>query len=206
MDNRATTTRRQVLSRSLSLGGLGAAGSTIGSLLSSEQSHAAPEAATDADLLGDVLAIELLAGAVYERVSQSGLLSARGQRLAGQLLLHERAHARVLALELGKLGGAVPASPAGADAIDKALADHHVSRSVAKLGSERDCVALLMDVEAMAEGAHYVAMSKLGAPRLLRLSAEIMANEAQHTTLLSDLIHPGDVGMAVPYAFVEGTQ
>jgi hypothetical protein len=39
-----------------------------------------------------------------------------------------------------------------------------------------------------------------------RTAAAIMGNEAQHTTLLRELLSPGNVGGAVPAAFVVGEQ
>ena len=46
--------------------------------------------------------------------------------------------------------------------------------------------ALLIRVEEVAEGAYYHAISKLTDPRLLLRSAQIMASEAQHRTILSE--------------------
>jgi Ferritin-like domain len=198
-------TRRQIVSVALALGGLGAAGSTAASLLTATRSEAADHVPTDSDLLYGLLAIELLVVAVYAQVIDSGLLSAGAQRVARQLLAHERAHVRVLTAELRKLGVAPPVSPASTSVTDKALADRHVSSGVAKLQNEQECLRLLLDVESVAEGSYYTAMSKLEDPGLLRTAAAIMANEGQHSTALSELLHPGDISQAVPYAFVEGT-
>ncbi len=204
MDSRGRTTRRQLASRAIAVAGLGATGPTAASLLSTAQSEAADAPQSDAGLLGELLAVELLLSAVYEQVIRSALLSARGERVALKVLAQERTHAETLAIELRRLGGTAPATPAGASAIDKALADRHVSESLATLRTEHDCVSLLLDLESLAEGAYFKAISKLHDLRLLRVGAEIMANEAQHATLISEARRPGDISQSVPDAFVEG--
>jgi hypothetical protein len=203
MDSSVRTTRRQLVARALGVGGLRAAGPTVAALLSAAPSPAATPPKTDADLLYELLAVELLVTVVYTKVIQSGVLSARGYRLASELLVYEQAHVRVLTLELRNRGGAAPASPESTSAIDELLAATHVSGSLAKLKDEHDGIRLLLGVETMAEGAYYKAMSMLRNSLLLRTAAEIMGSEAQHYTVLSEVLHPGDIARAVPYAFVE---
>jgi len=203
MENAAPTTRRQLVAHALGVGALSAAGPTAASLLSAAKSHAAAAPKTDADLLYELLAVELLLTVVYSRVIQSGVLSARGDRLASELLGYEQAHVRVLTLELQGRGGTVPATPQSTSAIDELLIATHVSGTLTKLGDEHDGLRLLLGLETMAEDAYYKAMSALRNPRLLHLGAQIMASEAQHYTVLSQRLHPGEVGRAVPYAFVE---
>ena len=65
MHSAATTTRRQLVAHALAVGGLGAAGPAIVSLLNAAQSHAAAPPKTDADLLYELLAVELLVTVVY---------------------------------------------------------------------------------------------------------------------------------------------
>lgn len=159
---------------------------------------------SDAKLVQGLLAAELLATAVYERVLATGLLSARSASAAHQLLSHEHAHAAALQPELRSLGAPAPPAPADSQAIDNALSEHHVSRSVSGLQHERDCLDLLLDLENLMEGAYYAAMSKLSHPRLLQLGAQILASEAQHYAVLGELRRHKDFSRAVPYAFVEG--
>jgi hypothetical protein len=87
----------------------------------------------------------------------------------------------------------------------RALARRHVSASLTKLDTQRKCLRLLIDVESLAEGAYFAAITNLRDPVLVRTSAEIMGCEAQHWTLLSALQHHGDVDRAVPYPFVQGS-
>jgi hypothetical protein len=203
MDGQTTTTRRQLVARAIGVGGLGAAAPTVASLLSAVQAHAATTPKTDADLVYELLAVELLVTVVYTKVIQSGVLAGRGARVANELFVHEQAHVRVLTLELRNRGGSPPSTPENTSAIDQLLLATHVSGSLSQLKDEHDGIRLLLGLETMAEGAYYKAMSALRSAQLLRLGAEIMASEAQHATVLSEVLHPGDIARAVPYAFVE---
>lgn len=192
-----------MLSRALAGGASACAGAALVPLTGPMDALAAAPV-TEAKLVQGLLAAELLATAVYERVLATGLLSARSAAVAHQLLSHEHAHAAALEPELRSLGAAAPPAPADSQAIDNALSAHHVSRSVSGLKHERDCLDLLLDLENLMEGAYYAAMSKLNHPRLVQLGAQILASEAQHYALLGELRRHKDFSRAVPYAFVEG--
>jgi len=196
-------TRRQLLSRALAGGAATCAGVALVPLAGPADALAA-EPVSDASLVQSLLAAELLAAAVYERVLATGLLSARAAGVAQLALAHEHAHAAALRPELRSLGATAPPAPADSQAIDNALSDHHVSRSVSDLHRERDCLDLLLDLENLMEGAYYAAMSKLSHPRLQQLGAQVLASEAQHYALLGELRRHKDFSRAVPYAFVEG--
>jgi Ferritin-like domain len=202
MDDRQRITRRQAVSRASRAGALAA----VGSLLIAPRSNASDTPQTDGQLLYSALAVEQLVMAVYERVIAAGRLSVDNGLLVHRLLSYERVHARVLTGELRVLGVAPPPSLAGASAssLDAILVTKQVTDSVANLGSESDGLRLLVRVEEVAEGAYYHAISKLADPRLALRSAQIMASEAQHRTLLSLALDPGDVDKAVPVAFVQG--
>jgi hypothetical protein len=194
-------TRRLLLSRAVAVAG---AGSAVVSVLVGARAEAAPQR-TDADWLPQLLADEQLLAAVYEPAIRSGLLSTTIEHAATTVLAQERTHAATLARELQRLGGTTPVMPAGASATDKLLADRHVSERLAGLKSEDDCVKLLLAVERVAEADYFKAMADLRSPRLLRLAAQVMANHAQHATVITPLRHRGDIAKAVPWAFVEGT-
>jgi hypothetical protein len=156
--------------------------------------------------VGQVLAVEFLAIGVYKGVIGSGLLAPRTEHEARRALSQERAHVRALAAALGELGGTIPPRPSGPGAIDQTLAAHKVTGRLTSLRTEHDCVSLLLDLEAVAEGAYFKVMSKLQDPGLLHLAAQIMANEAQHATAVSEARRPGNIAQAVPYAYVEGNR
>ena len=134
----------------------------------------------------------------------AALASARRAPLGGRSR-QERAHVRALTARARASSAArCRRARSAPTAVDKALADRHVSGRVTKLRTEHDCVSLLLDLETVVQGVYFKAMSKLQNPGVLRLAAQIMANEAQHATAISEARRPGDIGQAVPYAFVEG--
>jgi len=197
MDARAT--RRQVVARGLAVGG---AAALLAPALDADAALAAPK--TDAQVLAGTLVVEELVVLAYRKVLASGALTASARRTVTELLAQEREHAAALVAALARLGAALPAGPTDVAAADKALAAHKVSVSLANLRTERDCLELLIDVEEVAEGAYFIAISMLRSSSSLRLSAEIMASEAQHWTALTELRLPGQIAKAVPEPFVEG--
>jgi hypothetical protein len=159
----------------------------------------------DAAVLARTLQIEQLVSIAYRRVLGSGAL---GPTVAGPLrgfLSQELEHVAALEQGLRGLGASVPASPASVASAQAALVRHHVSASLTRLQTQHQCLRLLIDVESLAEGAYFSAISKLSDPSLLRTSTEIMGCEAQHWTVLSSLQHHGKVDRAVPYPFVQGS-
>jgi Ferritin-like domain len=203
-DDRALT-RRQAVSRALAAGAVIAPAPALG-VLAAAPAAASDTPQTDGQLMYGVLAVELLVIAVYERVIASGKLSVEHALLAHRFLSYERIHARVLNGELSALGSGQPPSlnSASSSTLDAILFTKQVPESISKIGSSADALLLLMRVEEVAEGAYYHAIGKLTSPRLLLRSAEIMAAEAQHRTLLSEARDPGDIDKAVPVAFVQG--
>lgn len=203
-DRPGAATRRELVGRAVAIGGLAAAPS-VRALLSAAPVAAATGVETDPGLLYELLGVELLVEFVYRRAVHSGLLSARSEHVAAKLLGHERAHAAALSRELERRGGGRPTAPASTTVADQALADHHVAQSLDGLASEHDWIGLLLEVEAVVQGAYYDALSELNDVRLLRIGAEILASEAQHATVLSRLLDADDVSKAVPSAFVQGS-
>jgi hypothetical protein len=96
--------------------------------------------------------------------------------------------------------------PLSLKAASDALGKHQVSGSLTELHTEHDCVKLLVDLESVAEGVHYTALKDLRDARLIRLSAQIMACEAQHWTVLSGLRNPGQYVKAIPWPYVYGSK
>lgn len=202
MDSCMRITRREALSGARTGGLLGAAGSLV--IAVRADAAAAPE--TDGQLVYVTLAVEYLVIALYERVIAAGKLSPDNGALAARLLAYERVHARVLAEELRLLGVATPPTltSASASTLDAILVAKQVTERASELGTEPDGLRLLIKVEEVAEGAYYQAISKLADPQLALRFAQTMASEAQHRTVLSEALKPGDVMNAVPVAFVQG--
>lgn len=161
--------------------------------------------------LSAVLMAELLAASAYERALGAGVLQDASQRVVSELLAHERAHIAVLSAWVRGLGDTLypslsPRSLLDERGADAALAAHNVPSSLANPRNEHDAFALLVAVEELTVRAYYAAASELGAPAQLGIALEMMACDAQHATVLNELLYPGDVSRAVPGAFVEGSK
>jgi ferritin-like protein len=159
---------------------------------------------SEPELLRELLAIEQLLIVVYRQVIDSGLLSSRVERVARRVEQQEQAHAQAIARQLRTVGGIAPRPLHTIEAIDKALHDLKVSGRVSGLRDEHDCVHLLLDLEMVAEGAYYQAISQFTSIELTQLAVQILASEAQHQTAVSEARRPGDASQAVPTSFVKG--
>jgi hypothetical protein len=170
------------------------------------QAVADESAPSDAHLLANALEVERVMVLAYERVLASGALTAGVQRAIAPYGEHERAHVAAVASALRGLGAAAPTGPISMKAAGEVLGRHHVSDSLTALHSEHDCLKLLIDLESVSEGVYYAALKDLRRPRLVQLSAHIMACEAQHWTVLSGLRNPGEYVKAIPWPYVYGTK
>jgi hypothetical protein len=185
--------------------GVAASAAASAAIRSATAAAAVAPAQSDAAVLARTFQIEQLVSIAYQRVLGSRVLAAAvALRLRG-LLSQELDHLAALDRAIRRLGATVPPAPAGVAAAQRGLSRYHVAASLTGLETRHECLKLLIDVESLAEGAYFSAISKLSDPALLRMSAEIMGCEAQHWTLLSELQHRGDVKQAVPYPFVEGS-
>ena len=182
------TTRRGLIGRAIA-GGVGA-----GVLGASGAGAAQTLGSGDSRLLHGVLASELLAVYCYQRVLGSGLLNARAMRVATQVLAQELAHV-----------GALRSAPASTAEADRELSIRLVPNRLGQLRSHEDARKLLIALEGVLEGSYFVAIDRLDDPTMLRLAAEIMANEAQHDVLLRLLGHEREPAKALPSALVQGT-
>jgi Ferritin-like domain len=163
-------------------------------------------APSDAELLGKSLEVERLMVLAYRRALASGALTPAIQRAITPHLAHELSHAAALAAQLTALGAPAPNGPLDLKNARSTMAEYHVSDSLTDVRSEVQYLKLLIDLESVAEGIHYTALKDLRSAPLQRLSAEIMACEAQHWTVLSGLRNPGQYVKAVPWPFVFGSK
>lgn len=197
-------TRRELIAgaagAALGAGVLGAGG------LVAESALADTPAPSDAELMGNTLDVERLMVLAYSRVFASGLLTPAIQRAIAPQLGHEVAHLKAVAARLEALGAPAPTGPLDLKAAADVAARYHASDSLTDLHSENDCLKLLVDLESVAEGVYYTALKDLRSPALQHLSAQIMACEAQHWTVLSGLRNPGQYVKAIPWPFVYGTK
>jgi Ferritin-like domain len=193
---RARTTRRQLLAA-------GTAASASVLLVPGTADGATTAAPNDSAVLTKALGIERLVVSAYRSVLSSGVLTDSVATPLRGILVQELAHVAVLERALRDLGAPIPQTSPGA--AQSELAKNHIHLSLTHLPTQHDCLRLLIDVESLAEGTYFSAISKLTDPGLLRTSVEAMGCEAQHWTVLSALQHHGDVTRSVPYPFVQGS-
>jgi hypothetical protein len=205
----ADLTRRELVTGAVAFGGATIAAGAFaraaaGSSSTSSTSQGTPPP-SDAMIVGGLVSVELLIQYVYLRALRSGRLSRRPHRLAQQIAAHELAHAQALSTELLTLGAVAPSGPSNDGDAEAALLNHHVPVQFDMLRTDRDWLRLMLSVEDVLERNYHHALFQLRHVRLLRLSAQIYASEAQHSAVLGVLRHPGDIKKAVPAAFVNGT-
>jgi hypothetical protein len=167
----------------------------------------AADGRSDADRLAGLLALEELAAAVYSKALASASLTPAGHALLSQVRAQELEHAAALLAELKLIaptGFRRSRRPRSATDIDRALAAAGVDAQLDHQRDQRDWLRVLEHLENALEGAYYKALLRLKAPDVATLTARILANEAQHNTLLTELRHPGRWILAVPVAIVQG--
>jgi Ferritin-like domain len=195
---RARPTRRQLVA-----GGLGAAAGALA--LPAAPALADTPVPSDSQVLGKVLEVERLMVLAYRRVLASGALGTGEDQVEAGYLGHELEHVSTVAAHLQQLGAPADTAPLDVNAGDALLAKHHVPGSLTDLQSRKDCFRVLIGLESVAEGAHFTALKTLSTAELVTLSAQIMACEAQHWTMLSGLRNPGIYVKSVPWPFVTGS-
>jgi hypothetical protein len=197
------TTRRQLLARGAATGAAGAVLlSPAGALAATTKG--APS--TESERIQRLLGVELLLLYCYDRVIASSLLRPAARRALMPLRANEAAHVRALSRVLKQLGRPEPRPPLTRAEADRDLAHRRVGGRLGQLKGEKDALYLLLAVERVAVGAYFVALAKLETRSLLTLSAEIMANDAQHEALIGMVLDNGKAGQAVPYGLVQGVQ
>lgn len=195
-DERRGATRRELIA-----GALGAGGVALGY---GAVATAATPPLTDASLLTAALEAEQLSVLAYRHVLTLHGLTAPVATVLDALLGHERAHVLALQRQLRAIRAPLPAAPASPAQVDQGLSQHGMSGNLAGLSTVHDALQLLLDVEAMCEGAYYTAIEHLVALGPLVSAVQALAADAQHSTLLSDLLHDGDIKQSVPGWYVAG--
>jgi Ferritin-like domain len=196
------STRRELLVSGAAAGAAGALVTLMGGDPAAAAGAPAPE--SDAERVHRLVSVELLALFTYRHILSSSILATGARRALAPLRAHEEAHVRELRTRLLALGGTVPAPPADTAAADRDLARRKVKGRLGQLRGSRDALDLMLALERVVIGVYFVALAKLEDPKLISLSAQIMAGEAQHEAVLGELLYPGDAAMAVPYGLVQG--
>jgi ferritin-like protein len=158
----------------------------------------------DEIVLASVLRVEQVVVFAYERTLTTTILSAPAQEALTVFLEQERAHVRTLSAALTSLGGPVPGPLGTMVAFEAELRQLRVKRSPARLHTERQYLRFLVSLETVIARHYRFAIEVLTGHERLVLAAEIMANEAQHETVLLGMLTPDHVKRVVPSAFVAG--
>ena len=199
------STRRELVARGLRTAAGVAAGSALGLAATPDPALAASAVPSDAETLSKVLEVERLLVLGYRRVLASGTLGPGEDTALSPFLAHELEHVSTVAAHLSALGAAAPTGPLDIADGEALLAKYYVQGSLTELPTRKDSLRLLVNLESVAEGAYFTALKTLGSAELVRFSAEVMACEAQHWTVLSGLRNPGIYLKSVPWPFVTGS-
>jgi rubrerythrin len=128
--------------------------------------------------------------ATYEQLLAAGAFTHQAERIAHEFLAHERAHLDELRSELGRASRLrMPRGLGSVAALD-----------------DRQAVGLMVQLERAALSVYYTEIARIKDASLAKTAALIMANEAQHASMLLELLSPGDAVRAAPAAFVDGTK
>jgi hypothetical protein len=199
------STRREWIGRTLWT----AAGATVGTgaalAATSGSALADTPVPTDSEALAKVLEVERLVVLGYRQVLASGVLGPDVNAAIEPFLAQELEHVSTLAAHLKALGAAADTSPLDVKTGEGLLGKYGVSESLTGVQTRKDGFRLLVDLESVAEGAYFTALKTLGTAELQTMSAQAMACEAQHWTVLSGLRNPGIYVKSVPWPFVTGS-
>ena len=194
----ARPTRRQLVAGALSA----AAG---GFVVDPNAALADAPVPSDSETLTKVLETERLIVLGYRQVLAAGALGADDAAVIEPFLAQELEHVSTLAKQLAGLGAPADTAPLDVKSASALLAKYHVPGSLTDLHSRSDCLKLLVNLESVGEGAYFTALKTLGHADLVRMSAQAMACEAQHWTVVSGLRNPGIYVKSVPWPFVTGS-
>ena len=146
----------------------------------------------DVRLLNSALDLENTSIAAY--TAGARLLSGEALKAARLVVEQEREHAAGLSRAIGDVGG-TPNRPRRGD---------EYLRQFPNLETADDALRFGVDLENTVVEAYLDSLPKLSTPDLRQTAAAIVANEAEHISVLLGLLNPGDTEGQVPDAFVTG--
>jgi Ferritin-like domain len=155
-------------------------------------------------LLSKALVLERLSVLAYTQLIPSPVLGAHERGVLRGLVRQDHAHVRALEGEMTARGIVLPPSPTGADALDQALSAKGMSVTLSGVKTLKQAVQLLLDIEALTQGGYYMVIRDASDPQLALRAAQVLANEAQHSTLLTALVSPSAITQTVPSWYVTG--
>jgi hypothetical protein len=194
----AKLTRREVVVA----GGLGVGATVAASWPGPAVAAPAADAAQrEVRLLEGLLEIEQALQYAYRRVLQSWSFDPSTRAVLQLALRHEVEHAAVLEQQMPVLGsGSSPA--AGAGRPGSTLSDVRTLLNGAQ--TPREALQVLTRVESLSEADYFNAVGEFQSPQLALTAAQILACEAQHWSLLLNVLTEGHLPEVVPDPFVRG--
>lgn len=188
--------------RELIAGGVGAGTAAAAAALAAGARADAPPP-DDATLLTKALQFERLSVLAYEHLIPLPALTGHERRVLRELVHQDRAHVKALQDAMSIRGMALPGAPAGPAPVDQVLSAKGMAARLATATTLKAAVQLLLDIEALTEGGYYMVIRDISDPGLAQHAAQVLANEAQHSMLLSELVSP-DIKVSVPNWYVTG--
>ena len=167
---------------------------------------APPRTGSDTARLQRLMRVELLLLYVYDHVLTSPVLPPSAHPAVAQLRSHEQAHVDALHRQLTARHALAPSPPPSIVVANRHLARRDVGGRLGHLRGPKDALFLVLSLERVAIGAYFVALREMGDPGLVVLAAQIMASDAQHEAIISELLNPGMIPAAVPDGLVQGVQ
>ncbi len=189
--------RRQLMVGALSAGSGGA-------LVAADPALADSTPVGTGPLLSAALAAEQATVLAYRRVIALPFVAPRVGALLRVMLGHNRDHAAVLASELRAMGSPLPVAPTTLSQANQTLSKHGMSGDLSSVHTLKDAVQVLLDFEAVCEGAYYAAIGGVTSTAALVRAAQALACDAQHSALLGEIEYEGNVQEAVPNWYVAG--
>ncbi len=193
--------------RALLAGGLGAA-TGLSALASSargdagSQGRSLPSWVEDGKVLQQLLQAERTVEYGCRQALSSGKLKRASRDVVRLLLAHADAHVAALRVHLDALhlpqNQSHPQHPAP-------FPPAQIADLFKEIKHETDALQGLVQIMNVAQYSYFSAVGSFHDLRLVRLAAEILANEAQHWTILEDLLHKGDATLAVPHPYARGS-
>lgn len=152
------------------------------------------------------MSVEQLVLFAYDHVAASSILPPSARPAIAQMRGHEQAHVDALRGQLTARHAGGPSPPPSISVANRYLGHRNVGGRLGHLRGPKDALFLLLSLERVAVGAYFVALREMRDPGLIALAAQIMASDAQHEAIVSELLNPGDIPAAVPYGLVQGVQ
>ena len=111
---------------------------------------------------------------------------------------HERQHARWLEAEIAALGGSASTGAGGGP-----FPPPDVAALFQNVNGARTITALI-SVEALIQADYFHSVGEVKSPELARSVAQILASEAQHSMMLTDVLDHGDLPDILSQAYIRG--